>query len=377
MPPRPEGSNRRKPEVTPPTTPRQNSRAPMKRPVEPNSEPDSDSDHSIQKSFKSKTLSHSEDSEADSGQHSDIEYLDEHEQYTPAGLNLEDLNNPDRQDFEQHSETESTQEEGWVPLKKKVLFKPVKRAVLSTDELCAGCGIKLSTGWFKAPNYCHYSNKYFCTNCHQNYKFMIPARIFFHWDFKYYPICNYYREFLKDMYAEPLYDITVINPAIYKQIPALGKIRIVRQQLRYMKDFILTCRDKQKLIALCSTRFYLVDTEMYSLSDLVDVQKEELFRFLRNLAEQWMKHISDCEICRSKGSICEFCNKKEVIFPFNLKTTVQCPKCKSSAHRGCYSSQTCPKCLRLQTRKKLPLPPRKRNTSVPTTRPSGRGSEKL
>lgn len=305
-----------------------------------------------------------EDHEEESGSEG-IEYINNNETYTPIALSLDDFlkNNYDPAvleaataqnymppDDDPESDS-SVQEEGWVPLKKKVIFKQTKRAVLGTDDPCAGCGQKLVAGWFKSANYCHYSNKYFCSKCHQNYKYLIPSRIFFHWDFKHYPICNFYRNFLTEMFNEPLYDVTVINPSIYKLVPPLSKIRIIRQQLRLMKDFILTCRDKQKLVSLLGHRFYLVDTEMYSLSDLVDVQKDELFKFLRAVTEQWLKHIHECQLCSSKGSICEFCNKKEIIYPFNLKTTVQCPKCKSSAHRGCYSSQTCPKCLRLSSRK--------------------------
>jgi hypothetical protein len=68
-----------------------------------------------------------------------------------------------------------------------------------------------------------------------------------------------------------------------------------------MKDFILTCREKEKLLKPIQGKLYIVDTKMYSLADFVDIYQDKFVRFLRDIAELWIKHIMDCEVWREKG----------------------------------------------------------------------------
>jgi len=53
------------------------------------------------------------------------------------------------------------------------------------------------------------------------------------------------------------------------------------------------------------------------------------------------------QICKMRGSLCEFCNNREIIFPFDLIHTVRCPDCRSLAHRKCFRAGTCPMCARI------------------------------
>jgi len=247
----------------------------------------------------------------------------------------------------------------WRKPKRQIFFKEhTKGSVLKQNNVCAGCSKSIQSGWWVSPPYCRYSGKYFCTNCHKNSKYLIPARILHHWDFKHYPISEFYYSFLKEMYHEPLFDIHAINPGLFNTVPQLKKIKTLRQQLRYMKDFILTCRHKDSLTQIIGNRFYLVDTEFYSLADLVEISKHKFLSWLRGICETWVKHIINCELCRVKGSICGFCKSSEIIYPWNLLNTTQCPRCKSIAHRACYHPEKCPKCLRIQVRK-VPKSPRK------------------
>ena len=63
-----------------------------------------------------------------------------------------------------------------------------------------------------------------------------------------------------------------------------------------MKEFIWTCRDKERLTKPLAGRFYIVDTKRYSLADLVDTYQHKFVRFLREIAELWIKHIKECEV---------------------------------------------------------------------------------
>jgi len=115
--------------------------------------------------------------------------------------------------------------------------------------------------------------------------------------------------------------------------------------------------------------FYLVDTEFYALVDLVEISKHKFLSWLREICEVWVKHIINCELCRVKGSICGFCKSSEIIYPWNLLNTTQCPRCKSIAHRACYHPETCPKCLRIQVRKDPNSPHKLISASQPAMSP--------
>jgi hypothetical protein len=64
-----------------------------------------------------------------------------------------------------------------------------------------------------------------------------------------------------------------------------------------MKEFVLNCRDKNKLVTPLNERFYLVDTVMYSLNDLVRTQKGELLQIVQDVSTLWLKHITQCKVC--------------------------------------------------------------------------------
>ena len=67
------------------------------------------------------------------------------------------------------------------------------------------------------------------------------------------------------------------------------------------------------------------------------------------------------QLCKAKGYICEFCRSREIIYPFDLTTTVRCSGCRSLAHKKCFDRAACPKCARIarmgkQAAQRPPLP---------------------
>ena len=58
---------------------------------------------------------------------------------------------------------------------------PVRRrrsvAMARQSHRCAGCGLKVSPALAKKFRWCEYLGRYFCTGCHGNQQFYIPARI--------------------------------------------------------------------------------------------------------------------------------------------------------------------------------------------------------
>ena len=42
---------------------------------------------------------------------------------------------------------------------------------------CAGCGLQVSPALAKKFRWCEYLGRYFCSGCHGNQQFYVPARI--------------------------------------------------------------------------------------------------------------------------------------------------------------------------------------------------------
>uniref|UniRef100_A0A6B2KZG6 Rubicon Homology domain-containing protein n=1 Tax=Arcella intermedia TaxID=1963864 RepID=A0A6B2KZG6_9EUKA len=246
----------------------------------------------------------------------------------------------------------------WTGLKKVVILKELPRGSLENQNfLCFACGKEITWKLFAA--YCHYSGKYFCNSCHHDYTAIIPSKVLFDWNFAKFPVSDFYYNFLKEIYAEPLFDIDTINPKIYNIVPKLTKIQSSRKKLRYMRDFIVTCRKKDELFSKIENRLYFIDTNYYSLKDLEEIYNQTFQQTIISLGNCWVKHITTCELCSGKGTVCEFCKQKEVIFPFQSNTT-QCNSCKAIFHKKCYTPQNCPKCNRRSKQKQIKKPSKKK-----------------
>jgi hypothetical protein len=67
-----------------------------------------------------------------------------------------------------------------------------------------------------------------------------------------------------------------------------------------MKDFFMTCREaiSQKLLRRLDEKQYFVENSyMYSLQDLMDIDKGVLLKFLEKIHEGFLHHIKeDCEV---------------------------------------------------------------------------------
>ncbi|KAL6064511.1 hypothetical protein QOT17_010909 [Balamuthia mandrillaris] len=249
---------------------------------------------------------------------------------------------------------------GWRPPKRQLHFViHEKQSPREQGNLCAGCGSTFPPQGYliSTTRYCEYTGLHFCYECHVKDQCIIPSRVLANWDFKRYYVSRFARLFLREIAEEPAFNISVLNPALYTMVPALQKIKVLREQLFYMKDFVLTCRDKDRLLSplLKPARLHLIyTTEEYSLRDLYEVSQNILLSFVRTIAEHFLLHILKCELCKAKGSFCEFCKSTTPIYPFQLRTTVQCPACRTLYHRNCFRLEECPKCLRLQQRAIIP-----------------------
>jgi len=234
-------------------------------------------------------------------------------------------------------------------LRKRLYFSVhVKPQLSDQDYRCAGCDVTLASGVFSQVRYCEYTGKFFCKNCHEKKKFLIPARILQNWDTKYYSICNFADDFLRSIFHDPMFDIGVVNPGLYKQVIEFKTIKILRHQLFFMRDFIMTCRDRDVLLGYVGTRLHLINhVDLYSLSDFVGVTTGALLDEIRTLSEKYITHINGCQLCLAKGSYCEICGDPKAIYPFDIRNTRQCDECHATFHKKCLTDKKqCPKCAR-------------------------------
>ncbi|KAJ8374255.1 hypothetical protein SKAU_G00048350 [Synaphobranchus kaupii] len=220
----------------------------------------------------------------------------------------------------------------WAPPRPQIIFNihptPKRKVIVAKQNyLCAGCGTRTDPGYIKRLRYCEYLGRYFCQCCHENAQVVVPGRVLRKWDFTKYPVSNFARDLLGKIAAEPLFNLADINSGLYNKVKPLKTVRLLRVQLLHMKKMFKTCRLAKEVLEEFDTLpgHLTEDLDLFSLNDLGAVRHGELAPQLRELLRLGSVHVADCELCRARGFVCEFCgNDKDIIFPFELKKCQRC-----------------------------------------------------
>lgn len=141
------------------------------------------------------------------------------------------------------------------------------------DYKCYSCGrpIGMIYGKFRV---CEFDGFNYCTECHADEKWTIPARIVNNWDFKKYPVANRNKKRLQLIESEPLIDIKVSASILYKMIKELQEILDLRTQLFYLHAYLFTCKEQVAtgLRRILWPRDHLYEhIHLYSMADLLQV----------------------------------------------------------------------------------------------------------
>ncbi|XP_044524876.1 protein associated with UVRAG as autophagy enhancer [Gracilinanus agilis] len=248
----------------------------------------------------------------------------------------------------------------WAPPKFEIIFNvhpPLKRdfVVSAQNFSCAGCGTPVERKYMKRLRYCDYLGKYFCDCCHSYAESYIPARILMKWDFHKYHVSNFSRHLLNSIWHRPLFNLSFISQNLYSKAKELDRVREIQEKLVQIKKLLQTCRFAERILKdFEQVPGHLTnELHLFSLDDLVKIKKGHLAPVLRGLLNASLVHVDSCELCQGNGFICEFCQSTVVIFPFQTTICRRCPACKTCFHKQCFRSADCPKCLRIQARKKL------------------------
>ncbi|XP_026347852.2 pleckstrin homology domain-containing family M member 3 isoform X1 [Ursus arctos] len=194
----------------------------------------------------------------------------------------------------------------------------LERGLTAQSFKCAGCqrSIGLSSGKAKV---CNYSGWYYCSSCHVDDTFLIPARIVHNWDTSKYKVSKQAKEFLEYVYEEPLIDIQQENPMLYRHAEPLATVVRLRQRLKSLRAYLFSCRAAvaEDLRRRIFPREYLLQQiHLYSLADLQQVIEGKLAPFLGKVIKFATSHVYSCSLCSQKGFICEICNNGEILYPF-------------------------------------------------------------
>jgi len=73
---------------------------------------------------------------------------------------------------------------------------------------------------------CWFTGYYYCTECHVNDEFVIPARILLNWDFAKYSVCKKSKEELQSAWDQSILDINEINAKLYKEIQECADLQV-------------------------------------------------------------------------------------------------------------------------------------------------------
>lgn len=257
----------------------------------------------------------------------------------------------------------------WAPLRPQLICniqRPTDKFTQwhNQNQRCAGCGLQIDSKSkeFHGILFCYYTGKFFCRlGCHSGRKAILPAFVLHKWDFTYYPISNFAVKFLEKIREEPLFHINDQNPSLYKRVKQLNKLLDLRYQLKSLMEYISTCKNATESIHCFNSfepqHFIKNDINLYSLEDFITIKRsKKLLESCWSLVKESINHVSRCDYCKARGYFCELCNKKDVLFPFEIGRIHQCAACHTCYHLFCYNhqaNQKCSKCCRIQARRSI------------------------
>ena len=118
------------------------------------------------------------------------------------------------------------------------------------------------------------------------------------WDFTPRKVCKAAHQFLSAMAPQPVLCPSAVNPGLFANNKQLRHVRLLRLQLCRIRDFVETCRNRGRLMQLLAPRLYLIqNTELFSLTDLAQINSGELPKYLVSKIDQLARHITvECKV---------------------------------------------------------------------------------
>ncbi|KAJ8383499.1 hypothetical protein AAFF_G00220160 [Aldrovandia affinis] len=228
---------------------------------------------------------------------------------------------------------------------------PTEKGLDAQSFKCAGCPRQIGFSFGKA-RLCEFSGLFYCDSCHHGDAIIIPSRMVHNWDLVAREVSRPALKLLAQIAREPLLNLASLNPGLCEHAEPMALAHALRQRLRLLGDYLLTCRSGigKTIQAKLDQRNYLLEScNLYSVTDLREIADGHYESFLLSLIQFASNHVYHCDLCTQRGFICQICNTNGIIFPFEFESTTRCKVCKTVFHSACKAqSPSCPRCLRLQ-----------------------------
>ncbi|KAM9837636.1 pleckstrin homology domain-containing family M member 1 isoform 1-T2 [Aulostomus maculatus] len=228
---------------------------------------------------------------------------------------------------------------------------PSERGLDMQNFRCAGCPQQIGPSRGRA-RLCEFSGQYYCDSCHNGDTTVIPSRMVHNWDLKQREVSKKSLWLLAQVEQEPLLNLENLNPDLVTHSESMAQVHSLRQRLRLLGDYLLTCRSGacKKLQERMEQRTYLLESShLYSVMDLRQIAEDQYAAYLHALLQYASNHVFSCDLCTQRGFICQICHSNDIIFPFQFDSTTRCKDCKAVFHLACKEvGRSCPRCLRMK-----------------------------
>ncbi|XP_031171582.1 pleckstrin homology domain-containing family M member 1 isoform X1 [Sander lucioperca] len=228
---------------------------------------------------------------------------------------------------------------------------PSEKGLDSQSFKCAGCPQQIGPSLGRA-RLCEFSGQYYCDSCHHGDVTIIPSRMVHNWDLTLREVSRKALHLLAQVEQEPLLNLERLNPELVNHAESMAQAHNLRQRLRLLGDYLLTCRSGacKKLQARMEQRTYLLESShLYSVMDLRQIAEGQYATYLSTLLQYASNHVFHCDLCTQRGFICQICHANDIIFPFQFDITTRCKDCKAVFHLACKAAEdSCPRCQRMR-----------------------------
>lgn len=179
--------------------------------------------------------------------------------------------------------------------------------------------MKVAAAYSHRFRYCEYLGRFHCTNCHRNQISVIPARVLDRWDFATFPVSVFSYRLLEEIWTVPLFRVSDLNAQLYVRVKALQTARQRRSQLKFVRDFVVSCRfaeedgyciyDYELMDHKCFIFGYRTkaifdkvakhivnDVDLWSMADFTAVRLGSFIKDITALSNGCEQHVMSCEV---------------------------------------------------------------------------------
>ena len=160
---------------------------------------------------------------------------------------------------------------------------------------CYDCG-----KFVEKARLCNLKNTLHCYSCHRNAIAVIPENVIRKGDFSCYKVCEKCSYNLDFFIVQPSYVIEDFFPNS-KVERGIKLIKILRQQLACLKEYVNTCSRAEKLTL--PKDHLTLSLPIFSIEDLIKIEKGVLVQEMRASIQEHIAHTLTCPICQMKGFI--------------------------------------------------------------------------